>query len=476
MAACKPALFTIDRQRDGTLQSRIHHDIRQAIVSGRLAPGARLPSIRTLASELGVARGTVDAVYARLIGEGFITARGSRGTIVSPLPVTRPRTVPATSPAVSVSRDFPTRFHIGLPALDLFPYAHWARLVSQTARRLSSRMPHHPMPAGLPALREAIAGYLAVARGFACDPAQIFITPGYQGALDLATRLILRDGDKVWFEDPGYSFARDALIAKSARVIPVPVDAQGLRVEEGIRLAPDARLAVVTPSHQSPLNVTLTPERRRMLLDWAAQADSWILEDDYDSEFHYLGFRPVALKSLDASDRVFFAGSFSKTLLPSLRLGFLVVPEAFTRAAVEAATLVHRGEAEFMQTVLAGFISEGHFSRHLRRMRAKYDLRRRVLGVALKSAFGDVVTIRSQQGGLHLIAELNGYGSDIDMVSLARAKGLWVSALSAQSIAHRAGDALMLGFANIAETAAEAEIAALKRAVASAADSGLTNI
>lgn len=456
--------FALDRQGEGSLQSRIHDDICQAIQAGRLAPGARLPSTRSLASELGVARGTVDAVYARLTGEGYIVGRGPAGTIVSPSLTMRP-SAPAVLPGSLTTPVMPVRFHIGLPSLDLFPYARWTRLISQQGKKLSPASPHHPNPAGLPALREAIVGYLAVARGFACHPAQVFITAGYQGALDLATRLVLKEKDSVWFEDPGYSFARDALAAKRVRVVPVPVDAEGLRVDQGIALAPHARLAVVTPSHQSPLTVTLSQARRRMLLDWAEHAGSWVIEDDYDSEFHYAGFRPSALKSIDAADRVFFAGSFSKTLLPSLRLGFLVVPGSFVASAAQAAAAMHRGEAAFMQQVVATFIAEGHFSRHLRRMRARYDARRRALATALKEAFGDAMDIRSQGGGLHLIAQLRGHGADVEIMARARASGLWVSALSAQSTMHPAGDALMLGFANIPEHAATKEVAALKQAI-----------
>jgi GntR family transcriptional regulator/MocR family aminotransferase len=453
-----------DAARHGTLQAKIYEDLRHAIQSGRIASGAKLPSIRSLASELGVARGTVEAVYARLAGEGRIVTRGPAGTMVSPTfdlhqgPRARPKISTPAQPT-SISR----RFHIGLPALDLFPYAHWARLVTQQARRLSIGAPHHPNPAGLPALREAVAGYLAVARGVACDPSQVFITAGYQGALDLAMRLLLRERNQVWFEDPGYAFARDAVRSRPVRLVPVPVDAEGLRVDEGLRMAPRARMAIVTPSHQSPLTVTMSQTRRRALLDWAQQANGWIVEDDYDSEFHYMGFRPAALKSIDAADRVFFAGSFSKTLLPSLRLGYLVTPAPFVRGADEAARLMHRGEAAFMQGVLAEYIADGHFSRHLRRMRSRYDLRRRALATALSATFGAAVQVRSQQGGLHLLAELRGYGNDLDVVTTMRTNGLWPSALSAQSIAPSGPQALMLGFANIPETSAAAEIIVLKK-------------
>ena len=459
-------VINLDRPSDGTLHTRLYDNIRQAISDGRLAPGARLPSIRALASELALARGTVETVYARLSGEGVIVAQGSRGTIVSPAMEARPRP-PAAEPlsARSAAPTLAIPFHVGLPALDLFPHAAWARLMIQAARRLPNRAPHYPAPAGHPALRDAIAGYLGVARGVSCDPARIFITGGYQGALDLATRLVLRAGDRVWIEDPGYAYARDALIAKDARLVPVPVDADGLRVEEGIALAPRARLAVVTPSHHSPLNVTLSQARRKQLLDWAQAVDAWIVEDDYDSEFHYLGFRPAALKSRDTGDRVFFAGSFSKTLLPSLRLGFLVVPEPFVGPAYATARVMHRGEADFLQVVLAAFITEGHFSRHLKRMRARYDLRRRALAIALRSSFGDAVTLRGQQGGLHILAGFEGLGPDVDLAARARARGLWASPLSAESLRHDAGQALMLGFSNIPEATAPAQAAALKRAL-----------
>lgn len=369
-------------------------------------------------------------------------------------------------------------FNAGLPALDLFPRtlwaraldarsgrALWARLAARAARRLAGPGLAYPDPAGLPALRAAVAAYLAVSRGVACRPAQVVVTGGYQAALDLVARLLLRPGDPVWFEDPGYALARRALEAAGARLVPVPVDEEGMGVAEARARRPDARLAVVTPAHQSPLGVALSPPGRRALSAWAAQADAWILEDDYDSEFHYAGRKPPALKGLDGGDRVLFAGSFSKTLFPGLRLGYLVLPARLAEAATAACDLLHRGQPAFEQSVVAAFMAEGHFARHLRRMRACYAARRLALADALTDRFAGRVQLALRPGGLHLLARFPGRGCDTDLVRRAREQGFAPTALSAQSVEHDAGQGLLLGFTNIPEARADAAAARLEGAI-----------
>lgn len=458
----------IDRRSTVAVHQQLYDRIRLAITGGQLPPGERLPSTRNLAAQLGVARGTIDTAYARLTGEGYIVGRGQGGTIVSPAiraSAASPR--PANPPKSYNVDEYPEPvlpLRLGLPALDLFPRKLWTRLAAREARKLSKAALVYPHPLGLATLRGAIAAYLAVSRGIACHPGQIVITNGYQAALNLAADLVLAPGDSVWFEDPGYGFAREALETLSLRVNPVPVDDEGVCVSYGQRYHAKARMAVVTPAHQSPLGVSLSLPRRQALLAWAAQSNSWILEDDYDCEFHYCGYKPPALKSIDAGDRVFYAGSFSKTLFPGLRLGYLVLPAQFTEDAVRMCRAQRRGEAVFEQSVVAAFMAEGHFARHLRRMRIQYSARRQTLCGELIKQFGKVVQVSLPPGGLHILARFLGQESDVKLAESARRQGLAPSPLSTQSIKHDAGQGLLMSFTNVPEESAP-EIVSILRCV-----------
>lgn len=462
----RPAV-RIDRRSATPIHQQLYDRIRAAIVEGQLAPGERLPATRSLATQMGVARGTVDAAYSRLAGEGYLIGRGQAGTIVSP--ALRIASVPARSAPMSLSLDSgaapPLPLRMGLPALDLFPRTLWSRLAAREARRFSSGNLPYPDPMGLPGLREAVAGYLAVSRGIACQAAQIVITNGYQAALNLAATLLLKPRDLVWLEDPGYGFARTALEALSLRIGPIPVDSEGLCVDYARRHFPRARLAVVTPAHQSPLGVSLSLPRRQALLAWAAQQDAWVLEDDYDCEFHYSGHKPPALKSIPGGDRVLYAGSFSKTLFPGLRLGYLVLPPAFVDPARDICRRMHRGEASFEQAVVTAFMTEGHFARHLRRMRNHYKARRQALADELVRQFGDQVQLSLPSGGLHILARFPGHRSDIELADRALHHGLQPSALSRQTIKHDAGQGLLMSFTNIPEKAASGIVARLRKAI-----------
>ncbi len=452
-----------------SIQQQLYERICAAVADGRLRPGGRLPSARSLAAQLGVARGTVDAVYARLAGEGYVLSRGPAGTVVSPglqaAAVPAAAAAVATTPGTAKPAESSVTFDAGLPALDLFPRVLWARLSTRSARRLAGPGLAYPDPAGLPALREAVAAYLAVSRGVACQPAQVVVTGAYQGAVALVARLLLRPGDPVWFEDPGYAVARRALEAAGVRIVPVPVDSEGMQVAEAQERCPEARLAVVTPAHHFPSSVTLSLARRQALLAWAAKADAWILEDDYDSEFHYVGHKPSALKSLDRADRVLFAGTFSKTLFPGLRLGYLVLPAQLVKATTAASGLLHNGQGVLEQSVVAAFMAEGHFARHLRRMRTRYAARRSALADALTDGFPGQVRLAPQPGGLHLLARFPGRERDTELVRRARNQGLAPTALSTQAVEHEAEQGLLLGFTNIPEAKASEAVAALRRAI-----------
>jgi GntR family transcriptional regulator / MocR family aminotransferase len=460
--------IVLDRTISGPLHLQIAMRLRAAIASGVMAPGARLPSARSLAGQLGVARGTVDAGYAVLIGEGVVVPRGPGGTIVSPELAAR-AAPPAQRRMPFAARradppGTPLPFRMGLPALDAFPRKLWTSLTVRAARSLGAEALGQPDAAGLRALREAIAGYLGVSRGILCTPDQVLVTAGFQGALAMATRVLLRPGDPVWVEDPGYNFTRQALEAAGAALVPVRVDREGMRVAAGVIAAPRARLAVVTPTHQSPLGVALSLPRRLALLHWAAEAGAWVLEDDYDSEFRYTGHPPPALKSLDRGGRVLYAGSFSKVLFPALRLGYLVVPDELAEAFARAARLWSFGLPSLEQRVVAAFMAEGHFARHLRRMRTLYGARRRALAAALTEAFGDRMTLELEAGGMHLLARFPGAADDGTLVRRAAADGLAPTALSALAVGHDCGQGLLLGFTNVPE--GEAEALALRLAVA----------
>lgn len=466
----------LDRGAAAPLYRQIYERLRDAIARGTLAPGERLPSARSLASHLVTARGTIDLAYSLLAGEGYTLPRGAAGTVVAPgleppaarRPPRRARSTPAME-ADGLPRTpegLPLPFQMGLPALDVFPRKLWSRLTARRARRLSAADLAYAATAGYEPLRAAIAAHLAVARGIATAPEQILITAGFQDALGLITRTLMQPGDRCWIEDPCYFKSRDGLTAAQATLVPVPVDDQGLDVAAGIALAPAARFALVTPSHQSPLGTTLSLPRRLALLSWARTAKAWIVEDDYDSEYHYKGPPPPALKSLDRDGRVLYVGTFSKVLFPALRLGYLVMPEGVLADFGRIAGRLHLQGSPLEQAVVADFMTEGHFARHIRRMRNLYAERRRALAEALADRFGQRFGIEMQAGGMRLIARLDASEDDRTLAARALAHGLAPSPLSPCAIARDCGQGLLLGFANVPEEEAGPLAERLRRALA----------
>ena len=464
--------FTLDLTEADPLFLQIAARVRSSIATGQIVPGARLPSSRALAAQLAVARGTVDAAYALLAGEGAIVTRGSAGTIVSGVAGTRIEAVEhtpfmfAAAPAAAPgpARAAPLPFQIGLPALDEFPCKLWTNLTVHAARGIQSADLAAPDPAGLADLRQEVAAYLGAARGIRCFADQVLITTGYQGALSLVRSVLLRQGDPVWVEDPGYPLTRQALETGGARVVPVRIDQDGVRVTSGIATAPRAKLAVVTPTHQFPTGVALSLPRRLALLAWAADAGSWILEDDYDSEFRYVGRPLPSLKSLDRGARVLYAGSFSKVLFPALRLGYLVVPAELAPAFLRASRQMTLGQPALEQKIIAAFMQKGHLPRHIRRMRTLYGERRRSVTAALQVEFGARIAIENTAGGMHLLARFPGAADDTELVKRAAA-GLAPSALSVLTVAHDCGRGLLLGFTNIPANDAAETVARLAVAI-----------
>jgi GntR family transcriptional regulator/MocR family aminotransferase len=434
---------------------QIYDRFRAAIASGLLKPGDRIPSARALTKELGLARGTIEAAYSLLAAEGYIEARGQAGTVVTPgLDLRTPIAIPALPSNASIAvtsfrPDSILPFQMGLPALDAFPRKIWARLAARCVRAMQPSDMVHPPVYGLPALRSEIAAYLQVSRGINCSPSQIFVTSGYRTTIELIAHTLLKAGDNVWLEDPGYPPTRELLGHMNIAAIPVPVDREGMVISDGTKLAPKARAAVVTPAHQSPLCLSLTLPRRLALLDWAARNDAWIIEDDYDGEYRYVSRPLPALKSLDRDGRVLYAGTFSKVLFPSIRLAYLVVPETQVERFEEVSEALTGGSPELTQAIVTAFITEGHFARHIQRMRKLYAERREATATGLESVLGGHMRIDAQPGGMHLILRLQGHQSDRQLVARMRENGLYAEALTDWKIRSDGASALLLNFTNI---------------------------
>lgn len=457
-APLSAALAPFDAHGAEPLYRQVYRRFRDAIDSGLLKTGDRVPSSRMLARELGLARGTVEAAYTQLTAEGYLAARGQAGTVVAAGPKQR---APAHTPAASVSAwpaggiNAPTflPFQMGLPALDAFPRKLWSRLAARAARATQAAQMIYPPIAGMAALRAQIAAYLQLSRGVPCSPAQVFVTAGYRDTVDLVQRAVLAPGDRAWVEDPGYPPVRELLRGAGHTPVPVPVDGEGLMVDEGVRLAPDARAAFVTPAHHSPLCMSLSLARRTALLDWAADNRAWIVEDDYDGEYRYASRPLPALQSLDRDGRVLYMGTFSKVLFPGIRLGYLVVPEAEIARFDNTRHTYSSGSPALMQTIVSDFMAEGHFVRHIQRMRNLYGERREAAVRGLQRALGGALRADPQPGGMHLVMRLD--GSDSALAGRMREQGMASLALSDWNRSDHA--ALLLGFTNIeSEEKAEA--------------------
>ncbi len=455
MAVANPSnLSPLDPTAAEPFYRQIYDRFRGAIAGGLLKPGDRIPSARALTKELGLARGTIEAAYSLLAAEGYIQARGQAGTIVTPglkpvAPVASTVPQSGSAPAASFRPESILPFQMGLPALDVFPRKIWARLGARCVRAMQPSDMTHPPVNGLQGLRAEIASYLHVSRGINCSPAQIFVTSGYRHSIELICHSLMKTGDRVWVEDPGYPPTRELLRHMQLAPVPVPVDREGMVISEGIRMAPRARAAVVTPAHQSPLSVSLSLPRRMALLDWAARNNSWIIEDDYDGEYRYVSRPLPALKSLDRDGRVLYAGTFSKVLFPSLRLAYLVVPEAQVERFEQITQALPGGSPQLTQAIVTAFIKEGHFARHIQRMRRLYAERREATAAGLESVLGKYMRIDSQPGGMHLILRLQGQQSDRQLVARMREESLFAEALTDWTMSGEGASALLINFTNV---------------------------
>jgi GntR family transcriptional regulator/MocR family aminotransferase len=433
------------------LRQQVYQQLRAAIETGTFAPGTRLPPSREHARVLGVARNTVLWALERLRVEGYVVARVGAGSYVAPgLAVLPPARRKPLQPMAALSARGhamadaalswrtawapDAAFRIGQPEIASFPFALWDRLARQTtpAQRLATAQ--YLDPAGHAPLREAIAQWLLVSRGIRCDSSQVLVTSGSQQAIDLIGRLLLDVGDEVMVEDPGYPGIRACLLGHGARVRPVAVDGEGLDIAVGALRWPAARMAVVTPTHQFPLGVRMSLARRLALIEWARTNRAWIVEDDYDGEFQYGPHRIAALCSLPHAERVLYVGTFSKTLHPGLRLGFIVLPPALVAAFGGAKALSDRHSPGEVQDVLARFIADGHLLRHLRRMRELYLQRQAVLIDAVARASGGAVRLGPSEQGMHLLHETNPARPDAALAAQALEAGVVLRPLSAYAI------------------------------------------
>lgn len=457
----------------------LYEQLRSSILRGQLQAGSKLPPSRVLATQNGLSRNTVLAAFEQLEAEGYIIGRQGSGTYVAK--VLPERFLETTSAALSAAsrtsntasalsargeqlaraRRMPipsvlghrprgTAFLIGLPALDAFPLKTWSRLYSARLNNSGSSLMRYDDAAGYRPLREAIAAYIGVARGIHCSAEQVIVTTGSQQALEFCARILLDPGDAAWLEDPGYLGARSALISAGARIVPVPVDQSGIDVVAGIELEPAARLAIVTPSHQFPLGHTMSLDRRLALIDWAATGSAWIIEDDYDAEFRYVGKPQAALKAIDQHDRVVYVGTFSKALFPSLRLGYVIAPsnvvDGFKAAHLSSDMHAHLID----QAVVTDFIEQGHFAQHLRRMRVLHHERQHKL-IEYAERISDRMVLTPSDGGLHLLGRLTGQKDDAEIANRALQRGIHVWPLSIHSYRTDQPPALLLGYAGTKE-------------------------
>jgi len=429
------------RLPDGPQQMALYRALRGLIEEGALPPGARLPPTRQLAERFGIARGAAVAAYEVLSADGFAEARVGAGTFVA-RHVPRLGKDPPVAPAIPETRhDLPGAIGVGTP--DPRTSEVLRRLISRHLAELPPSLFHYGDPRGLLVLREGVAEYLRTARGVRCTAHNIVMTAGSQQGIDLVVRALMAPGDPVWFEDPGYTTGRRALEGAGLRLAAVPVDEEGLDVAAGEAIAPRARAAYVTPSHQFPLGVAMTMRRRLALVDWAQRADAVVIEDDYDSEFRFAGAPLTALQGIDDGGRVIYVGTFSKVLFPGLRLGYLVVPEAFLERVLEVRSRTDRFPPALLEPALAEFLHEGHFSSHLRRVRRAARAARDGLVETLQ-ALG--LTVDPPDQGLHLIAGLPPGHRDTDIAERANAAGFGARALSPMYLGPPRREGLVIGF------------------------------
>jgi GntR family transcriptional regulator / MocR family aminotransferase len=465
-------LIAIDPKSRSPLHQQIYDGYRAAIVNGLLRSGQRIPSTRALAIELGISRSPVLNAYAQLSAEGYLESRVGAGTVICktlPDRFTASESAHVRSGSVhlgarSISRSvsaFPLfesppwvrgngAFAVGQVAFNQFPLNIWSSLVARHCRGMSRKAFQYGEWAGSTAFRETVASYLRTARSVRCEADQIMIVNGSQQGIDISARVLFDPGAQVWVEEPGYHLAKEALALAGCRLVPVPVDEEGLDVAIGIDRCRKARAAIVTPSHQFPLGFTMSAKRRLELLDWAQDTGSWIIEDDYDSEYRYDSSPIASLHGLDVNARVIYIGTFSKVLFPALRIGYIVVPPDLVDRFLTVRRSMEISPPSFQQDVLTDFIGEGHFARHIRRMRILYRERRNSLVDSINNELGSMVKVLGNEAGLHLTVTLATPVSDTEVAERAARQQLWIWPLSTSylGLSETVSPGFILGYGN----------------------------
>ncbi|MBC7970077.1 MAG: PLP-dependent aminotransferase family protein [Verrucomicrobia bacterium] len=478
--------IVLDHHSKTPLHQQLYDELRQAILTGRLLPRQKLPSTRTIAQSLGISRTTATQSYDRLQSEGYLETTVGSGTYVcAQLPDdlmqsisvptlgrSQPLTVPLSRYGATLAQtpftlqsepELPISFRYGRPALTAFPLKLWRKLLSRRCCAEPSWLDYTTDFQGYLPLRQAIAHYLCRSRAVQCQPEQIVLTNGTQQGLDLILRLLIEAGDAIAIENPGYLSARRIFQSHGAKLIPIPVDASGLVVEQLVH--PAIRLVYVTPSHQFPTGVTLSLPRRLELLTWAQQSGALILEDDYDSEYRY-GDRPIpALQGLDQAQSVLYLGTFSKVLFPALRIGYLVLPHNLVTLFAQAKWLHDRQLPTLEQQVLTDFIAEGYLESHIRKMRSRYDCCRQVLVQELKDQFGDRVAIFGEKAGIHLMVRLHTPLSDEEIIGRAAKVGVGLMSAQSQYLGSGGSGEYIFGYGELNETQIRIGVQRLAQAI-----------
>jgi GntR family transcriptional regulator/MocR family aminotransferase len=476
----KPSYFdiiTVDRSHARPLHAQVYDVIRRAILDGKLGAGVRLPSTRTVARDLGISRNTVIAAYEQLVAEGYLDSKTGSGTHIAALPQRPERQAGDRSKQGSAGkssgrvqagisrrglhlssalRHLPTyenpTFAPGLPAIDAFPLEKWARIVGRFSRQYSPQYCDYSHMTGLPEFRKAIIQHLGTARGVVADPGQVLVSSSAQAALDLLARLTTDPGDVAWIEDPGYLGARGALAGAGATIVPVPLDDRGLDIEAGRRQSPRSpKLIYVTPSHQCPTGGIMSLARRLELLEFAHRSGAWIIEDDYDSEFRYRGNPIASLQSLDRYGCVIYIGTFSKTMFPGLRIGYIVAPPDLAKSLEVAVCHTGQTVSKLTQAAISEFIQSGYFAEHLRRMRNLYKERQRVFVSELNNRLSGQLTIQPSDTGIQLIARLRNHLDDRLVSETARRFNVVAPPLSRFFLRPCPTPGLFLGYAAVRE-------------------------
>jgi GntR family transcriptional regulator/MocR family aminotransferase len=482
----------LDPAAKTALFRQLYAAIKQAILAGALQPGMQLPPTRDFCQALAVSRQTVLNAYDLLLAEGYLLGEVGKGTYVHhQLPAGAVPKLPGTLGASTSGADAPglsqrglryadtrgqsrihqdkTRvFRVSMPGLDAFPFETWARLEARRWRHHEDKLGYSD-PAGYLPLRELLAVYLKAARGVNCHAGQIIITSGSQQALYLLPTVLLDPGDAAWIESPGYRGAIAPLLAAQAEICHVPVDAEGLDVAYAARHYPHAKLVYVTPSHQLPLGMSMSLQRRLALLAWAKQRGAWVIEDDYDSEYRYSGAPLASLQSLDQSGNVIYVGTLSKVLFPGLRLGYMVLPETLVAPMLQAKTTIDKHTAIVPQMVLADFMAQGHFGRHIKRTRKLYAQRQAALLHALDTSLKDELVCGASDGGLDLAVHFKRQRDEAAVVQAGLAAGIELRGLSHYAMSPELAAlanfpaGLLLGFSSVTEAEIEQGAATLLR-------------